>query len=131
MIKDNPYFVMAEFKCKCGKCILPKGMPPDELIDLLCEIREHFKNPLIINSAYRCKSHNAKIGGAKLSRHTFGDAVDFTIKGVKTEHIYNYVIEKWGDRNYGIAIKRRRENPYAGFVHLDVRGDKKARWEYK
>ncbi len=59
-----------------------------------------------------------------------GSAVDFIVKGVKTEEVYNFVLEKWGEAPLGIAIKRNANNPHAGFVHLDTRG-KKARWEYK
>ena len=128
-MKNNPYFKESEFKCKCGKCSLPEGMPSDELIDALCEIREHYSAPITINSGYRCKEHNAKIGGAPKSRHTVGDAVDFTVKGVKTLDLYNYIIEKYDNKPWGIA-KRIIQNPYAGFVHLDTRG-KRARWTYK
>lgn len=123
---DSKYFKLSEFKCKCCGS-LPSGMPPKELIDVLTDIREHF-GPVVINSGYRCPKHNAAIGGAKSSRHTFGDAVDIVVKGIKTLDVYNYVIEKYGDRPYGIA-KKISQNPYAGFVHIDTRG-KKARWNY-
>lgn len=129
-MKENPFFKVEEFKCKCGKCDLPEGVPSDELIDILCEIRNHFDKPLIINSAYRCSEHNAKVGGAKQSQHTIGSAADFTIKGIPTEEVYKYVIQVYGERPLGIAVKRNKEDVFKGFVHLDTRG-KKARWEYK
>ena len=59
-----------------------------------------------------------------------GSAADFVVFKVPTEEVYKYVIEKYGDRELGIAIKKNPTNPYAGFVHIDTRG-KKARWEYK
>ncbi|PZT47232.1 peptidase M15 family protein [Helicobacter valdiviensis] len=127
---QNPYFKESEFDCKCGKCTRPPNVPSDELVSILCEIREFFEAPIIINSAYRCPTHNAKVGGATNSQHTIGSAVDFIVKGVKTEEVYNFVLEKWGEEPLGIAIKRNTNNPHAGFVHLDTRG-KKARWEYK
>lgn len=129
-MKDSKYFKINEFKCKCGKCELPNDFPSDELVENLETIREYFDKPLIINSAYRCKEHNDKVGGSPNSQHVKGKAVDFTIKGVKTKDVYSYVIRKFGDYNYGIAIKNSPDE-YKGFVHLDVRGDKKARWEYK
>lgn len=55
-MKENKYFKLNEFKCKCG-CEMPSGMPSDELVDLLVEIREHFNKPMIINSGYRCPRH--------------------------------------------------------------------------
>lgn len=128
-MKENPYFKLNEFKCKCGKCTLPPNCPPDEMIDILVEIREHYGKPVIINSGYRCKEHNAKIGGAPSSRHTYGDAIDFTVKGVPTKEVYNYVISKYDDRPYGIAY-RLNKDPFLGFIHLDVRKTKRARWVY-
>ncbi|MBK1999946.1 DUF882 domain-containing protein [Campylobacter sp. 2018MI35] len=128
-MKENKYFKESEFKCKCGKCELPKGVPSDELVDVLCEIREHYDAPIIINSGYRCKEHNAEVGGAKSSQHTIGSAADIVVKGVKTEEVHQYVLEKYGDKPFGIAIKHNFENPFGGFVHIDTRG-KKARWTY-
>lgn len=126
-MKKSKYFTENEFKCKCGKCKTPPIS--DELIRILTEIREHYNSPVIINSGYRCKEHNAKIGGAPSSRHVEGDAADFTVKGIKTIDLYNYVILTYGDGPYGIA-RRISKDPYAGFVHFDCRG-KKARWVYK
>ncbi|EFC33055.1 TPA: DUF882 domain-containing protein [Campylobacter jejuni] len=128
-MKNNPYFKEGEFKCKCGKCELPQNVPSNELIDILCEIREHYNAPIIINSGYRCASHNAEIGGAAKSQHTLGSAADFVVKGVKTEDVHQYVLQRYGERGLGIAIKHNFNDPYAGFVHLDTRG-KKARWTY-
>lgn len=125
-MKSNKYFTEQEFRCKCGKC--KSKTPPDELIDILCEIREHYDAPLIIKSGYRCPEHNRIVGGATKSRHIEGDAVDFTVKGVKTFDLYNYVILQYGDRPYGIA-KKIIADEYKGFVHLDTRGQK-ARWTY-
>ena len=128
-MKANKYFTLAEFKCKCGKCEMPQGTPPDKLIDILCEIREHYGSPLIINSGYRCPTHNAKVGGAANSRHTKGDAVDFVVKGVKTKEVYEFCENLPCADEIGLAIKHN-PNEFKGFVHLDTRGFK-ARWVYK
>lgn len=129
-MKPNKYFKASEFKCKCGKCELPKGVPSDELVDILCEIREHFNSPITINSGYRCAVHNAKVGGASKSQHAIGSAADFIVEKVPTKVVYHHILEKYGDLPLGIAIKNNPNDEYAGFVHLDTRG-KKARWEYK
>ncbi|MBT0828288.1 DUF882 domain-containing protein [Campylobacter lari] len=128
-MKANSYFKLDEFKCRCRKCELPKGVPSDELVDILCQIREYFNSPLIINSPYRCPEYNAKVGGAPKSQHTIGSAVDFVVKGIKTEEVHQYVLDNFSKRGLGIAIKHNFDNPYAGFVHIDTRG-KKARWTY-
>ncbi|VEG60821.1 peptidase M15 family protein [Campylobacter jejuni subsp. doylei] len=108
---------------------MPQNVPSDELIDLLCELREHYNAPIIINSGYRCASHNAKLGGAAKSQHTIGSAADFVVKGVKTEEVHRYVLQRYSEKGLGIAIKHNFNDAYAGFVHLDTRG-KKARWTY-
>lgn len=126
----NPYFRESEFRCKCGKCQMPNNVPSDELVNALVWIRETFDAPVIINSGYRCKTHNAKVGGAPKSQHYVGSAADFVVKGHKTEEVFRVVMDKFKDKGFGIAIKRNKQNPYAGFVHLDSRGHF-ANWEYK
>lgn len=126
-MKSNPYFTEKEFRCKCcGE--LPKACPPDGLIDILINIREHFGNPVRINSGYRCPKNNAAVGGAPKSRHVVGDAVDIRVDKVPTKEVYNYVIETFGEQQLGIA-KKIIDDPYRGFVHIDTRG-RKARWSY-
>lgn len=126
---NSKYFTIKEFKCKCGNCEMPANMPPQKLIDLLENIREHFNKPLIINSGYRCPTHNKKIGGASKSRHIVGDAVDFIIKDVRTKDVMKYVISKYDKEPFGIAISVNTSSEYKGFIHLDVRGYR-ARWGY-
>ncbi len=127
-MKENKYFKLDEFKCKCG-CEMPAGMPSDSLIDLLVEIREHFNKRVKIKSGYRCPTHNKAVGGAPKSRHMVGDAVDFIVREVPTKEVYKHVIKTYHDRACGIAIYVNEADPYAGFVHLDTRGYK-ARWGY-
>ena len=128
------YFSLHEFACACSICnrnpnTIPNGMPPLELLEILTELREHFGQPITINSGYRCPTHNKNIGGAEKSRHVVGDAVDIVIKNNITESVYNYIISKYGNRPYGIAVSINSNNKYAGFVHIDTRGVK-ARWAY-
>lgn len=128
-MKENKYFKLDEFKCKCGKCEMPENMPSDELVDLLVEIREYYDKPVKIKSGYRCKEHNRAVGGAPRSRHLVGDAADFIVRGVLTKEVYEHVIKTYNDRGCGIAICVNESYAYAGFVHLDTRGYK-ARWGY-
>lgn len=127
---ENPYFRESEFVCKCGKCVKPGNVPSDKLIRALVWVRETFDSPVIINSGYRCPAHNAKVGGAKNSQHTIGSAADFVVKGHRTEEVFRVVMDKFKDEGFGIAIKKNKQNPYGGFVHLDSRGHF-ATWEYK
>lgn len=128
-MKENPYFKESEFKCKCGKCTMPTNCPPDELIDILVSIREHYGKPVHINSGYRCPEHNAKVGGAPASRHRYGDAVDFRVSGVPTSEVHRYVKENFFDKSDHLGLaKKIVKDPLAGFVHLDTW--RKRTWSY-
>ncbi|SFB33739.1 Putative peptidoglycan binding domain-containing protein [Amycolatopsis marina] len=44
--------------------------------------------PMTINSGFRSKSHNSKVGGASNSQHLYGIAADFVSSGVSTRTFY-------------------------------------------
>jgi hypothetical protein len=59
--------------------------PAPEIVDNLLRLAQGLEQvrtltgfPLDISSAYRCPELNARIGGAKTSQHTRGQAADFT-----------------------------------------------------
>jgi len=118
MLSGN--FSADEFRCKCCGQLRPSGvMPPRELLDILEDTRAHFGAPVSISSGYRCSRHNARVGGAKASRHMEGDAADIQVKGVSASKVYAYIAKRVGDRG---GVGR-----YNSFTHVDVRGYK-ARW---
>ena len=102
-------FRAGEFSCPCGKC----GKTPvdDVLVKYLQQIRDHFGEPMVITSGYRCAAHNAAVGGAADSRHTKGQAADFCISGVEPVQIARYA-ERIGVLGIGL---------YDDFVHVDSR----------
>lgn len=106
-----------EFKCKCGNCELVK--PPQELLDVLEDLRSHFDKPITIMSGYRCETHNKNVGGALRSKHKLGIAADIQIKDISPNKVHEYLINKYPN-TYGIG-------GYPYFTHIDVRS-KKARW---
>jgi hypothetical protein len=59
---------------------MPNAEHTENLIELANKIfepiRKHFNKPIHISSGYRSKELNAKIGGAKNSQHTVGQAID-------------------------------------------------------
>ena len=129
-MKENAYFKEREFACKCGKCEgLPANCPPDELVDILVKIRLHYNAPVTINSGYRCPTHNKKVGGAASSRHTFGDAADFVVKGVKTREVWAWVRREFYEKSDHLGLAIKHNGDYKGFVHLDTW--KKREWTYK
>ena len=76
----------------------------------LIEVRRAMDCPLIIDSAYRDPLHNARVGGAPLSRHKFGDAFDVNTQGIDQEKLHQIAIEK-GFKGFGF---------YRTFLHMDT-----------
>lgn len=105
----SPNFKISEFKCKDGsdKILVDIGFVREKLQS----IRNHFEAPVTINSAYRTESYNQKVGGAKGSYHTKGQAFDIVVKGHAPIKVAQYA------QTLGINGIIQ----YNGFVHLDSR----------
>lgn len=112
-------FKSHEFKCKCGKCKIT--YIDSDLVDFVQMIRTHFDAPIIINSGYRCASHNAKVGGSSKSQHVLGTATDISVKGVNPAEVAKYA-ESIGILGIGLY-----EGSDGNFVHIDTR-QKKSFW---
>jgi len=97
-----------EFACKDGS---DKYLVDPALVLILQKIRDHFKVPVIINSAYRTAAHNKKVGGATNSNHTKGTAADIEVKGIAPLKVAQYA-ESIGVLGIGW---------YKNFVHIDTR----------
>ena len=74
IIKEEPnyyaaeHFMYSDFICPC--CDMLKLIPAFyRHVSLLEHMRQHLGFPIIINSGYRCKSHNESVGGAPRSWH--------------------------------------------------------------
>lgn len=92
------------------------------IAEALEEIRRLFGNrPVQVNSWYRDPVTNAAVGGASMSRHLTGDAVDFVIQGFHPYDVFAELDAWWGSRG-GLASS-------TVFTHIDARGYR-ARWDY-
>ena len=69
----SPNFSAAEFTCR--HCRLLVG-PDLQLVNVLQRVRNHVGLPLRIVSGYRCRAHNAAVGGSTRSQHLLGRAAD-------------------------------------------------------
>ena len=67
-----PNFSPAEIACRGTGAILIH----EEALDRLQALRTRLGKPLIVNSAYRSPEHNARVRGAKRSKHLEGIAFD-------------------------------------------------------
>lgn len=69
------HFNVSEFRCKCGQnhnTILNPELP--EKLEKLHKALNCSK--IIINSGYRCQSHDRTVGGSGSGHHVFGNAAD-------------------------------------------------------
>ncbi len=109
----TPNFAINEFACKDGSLMIAihQKLPP-----ILQQIRDNFKRPMTISSAYRSYSHNKAVGGAANSYHMYGMAADCYISGISPKEIGAYARQIMPDYG-GIGI-------YNSFVHIDV-GEKR------
>ncbi len=79
--------------------------------DMLERLRELIGKPLFITSAYRDPIHNARVGGAPLSRHKAGDAFDIALSGLNRCELAEAAAEV-GFTGMG---------KYQTFLHIDTR----------
>ena len=127
-MKLTKNFNREEFDCKCG-CEMPSSVFYE--VELLAEelqvIRDHFKAPIQINSAYRCPSHNRSIGGVKNSQHILGKASDIVVKGFTSDEVANE-LEVMLQDDCLFPFHLGGIGKYNTFTHVDTRPDK-ARWD--
>lgn len=124
-MKLTKNFDLKEFECKSG-CDMPLEVYENviKLAGELQKLRTYVDRPIRINSAYRCESHNAKVGGSKTSQHLLGKASDIVIESLKPAEVF-IIIEDLIDMGEmlqgGLGL-------YDTFVHYDIRKSK-ARWD--
>lgn len=101
-------FQVKEFACNDGSDTI---LVDCELVEKLQIIREYFKAPVLINSGYRTKTYNTKIGGARSSQHLLGKAADIVVKGVSPADVCKFAK----------IIGFRGVGEYKDFTHVDTR----------
>jgi hypothetical protein len=109
------HFTLVEFASRDGA---DEVLNHPALVALLTRVREHFDAPVTINSGYRSKAHNKRIGGASKSRHVMGLAADVAV---------------WHHTPHEVADFVETLNPgglgrYNTFTHVDVEG-RNRRWD--
>ena len=114
-----------EFECrgKCGFHCRTARMAP-EFVSKLQMLRDRIGKPIKITSGIRCKSHNAKIGGASKSWHIPRDGVCYA-SDIRTDRSDEEVLRLYAAADSlgftGIGL-------YKGRIHIDMRPTNRARW---
>lgn len=125
-MKVTKNFSASEFDCNDGS-LMPEDVMENviELAEQLQILRDHIGKPITINSAYRSKEYNRRIGGVKSSFHIIGKASDLYVKGMSAREVYSVISDliragKMKEGGVGLYVSQ-------GFVHYDIRGTR-ARW---
>ena len=82
-----------------------------ELAKELDTLRTYYGKPIIVNSGYRSKEVNAKVGGVSTSHHTMGLAADLTSK-TDLEGLKKAILEQKNHFDQIIVYKT--------FVHVSI-----------
>lgn len=122
-MKLTKNFNLSEFECKCG-CVMPEFVKKNviELAENLQVLRDEVGR-LDLTNAYRCKEHNADVGGAVNSQHVKGKAADIKSSTIEPSDMAIAVDDLMKTEKFklgGIGI-------YNTFTHVDIRGSR-ARW---
>ena len=123
-MKLTENFDLHEFSCNDGTQVPP--IYHDNVIELaknLQILRDYIKQPISINSAYRHRDYNTKIGGKPNSQHLTASAADITVKSMSPRKLKGVIEKLIAQKKLwfgGIGL-------YPGFVHVDIR-DTPARW---
>ena len=114
------WFSAREWRCKCGQCRAAAFREPlsDNLLLLLDHIRDQLKEPVRINSGWRCAAHNKNCGGARRSLHLVGRAADITADDFQT---LLYIVRSLPLKEWRIA--ELIPKPESKFIHVGVEAD--------
>lgn len=101
------YFKEEEFKCPCCNRVFINPI----LIPTLDLIRSDYGKPMVVNSGFRCPSHNRTVGGAAQSEHLIGTAADIACTNNADRYKLVSLCYKHGIKRIGIGKT---------FVHIGV-----------
>ena len=118
-VQLTPHFHLREVECRCGAC--PRTLVDLDHLRCLEALRRRLGDPSIrITSGYRCRAHNAAVGGHPTSEHMEGIATDVVVDGVAP----SVVAAVADDMVPGFGGLGR----YDDFTHLDSRV-RLSRWD--
>lgn len=119
----SPHFKRFEVACECCGRIGAYNSNLVKTLFHLEKMRTEARQPVIIKPGhclYRCRKHNAEVGGVSDSLHLKALAVDFHIEDFSVEAMA-ILAERAGFTGIGRYYTK-------GFVHADI-GDGSRRWE--
>ena len=117
-MRISEHFLREEFACQCiENCGC--DTVDCQLLDVLEDVRQHFNEPVFINSGHRCPEHNRAVAGRATSLHLIGRAADIVVINNSPATVAKFLRDNY-PRRLGIG-------EYLEFVHVDTRTGH-ARW---
>lgn len=118
--KVSPHFAMHEVWCRhCHQLQLDQ-----RLIPALEDLRTLILAPIVVNSCYRCRAHNASLpNSASSSKHILGMAADIWSPKVPLRELYEAALRVPAFRNGGVGVY-----PEENFIHVDVHSRRRWGW---
>ena len=126
-IQDFWFFQEGQaYVCIDEKLIASLFLLQKKLVQIDCD-----PGALIINSGYRSPNHNKLAGGAPLSQHLFGKAIDLKIGDINRDGSINQEDKNIAYKILQLDVIANRGGlgfyPNTQILHMDVRGEH-ARW---
>lgn len=116
-MKLSKNFTLEEFACKDGSDTPPEAVENLKLLAAQLQVlRDYTGKSIGINSGYRSKAHNTKIGGAKNSMHLYGKAADITVSGMKASQVHALIEKLIADGK----MKDGGIGKYHTWTHYDI-----------
>ena len=100
------YFTPREIACRGTGELLVVPVA----LNALMQARSLLARPMVINSAYRSRLHNVRVGGVPLSQHRFGTAFDISLEGQDRQVVLD-CCKRAGFTGFGF---------YNAFLHVDL-----------
>lgn len=110
----SPHFHKKEFNQKQEQLDLEKVVVNPVLVENLEKLRELIGNkPIRVNSGYRTKEYNKRVGGVKNSQHLVGNAADIESEGMTSQELEKHA------KDVGFTFTQTyKDKPH---LHVDVR----------
>jgi len=111
----SKHFSRSEMRCKCGCGALNMNQQFLSKLDLARDIAGI---PFVINSGFRCPTHNAQEGGTPDSAHLYGKAADIKADNSRKRFLIIKGLLEAGFDRIGIELDATKD-PDDMFIHVD------------
>ena len=131
----TPHFRLSEFtRSATAQARGIDNTPTEEIVSNLrhlCEnvlepLRQHFGQPVVISSGYRCPTLNRAVGGAKTSQHMTGEAADIRVPDNATGMKWFAWMMEHLEFDQLIKERATRASP-TFWIHVSLKADGKQR----